>query len=334
MMAEFSPHQPVSDRMPAHDGVAPEHVTVLLREAVELLQPRPGGQYLDGTFGGGGHTRALLEASASTGRALAIDADPAAIARGAALRAEFGDRLALREGNFAALATFAREAGMVSLNGILLDLGLSSYQLADRERGFSFGGDGPLDMRFGPGAVLTAADIVNTFDERELADLIFRYGEERHARRIARAIVREREQSPITRTARLAAIVAGAVARQEGGRGQRIHPATRTFQALRIAVNRELEALEEAMAGALTVLSPGGRLVVIAFHSLEDRIVKNFLRREAMGCVCPPRVPVCVCGHEATLRVITPKGVRPSEAEVSANPRSRSAILRAAEKVT
>ncbi len=319
-------------RAAAGRGGAPGHVTVLPREAVEGLAPRPGGRYLDGTFGGGGHTRALLEASAPDGRVLGIDADPAAIARGAALRAEFGDRLILRGGNFAALATHAREAGLAPLDGVLLDLGLSSYQLADRERGFSFGGDGPLDMRFGPGAARTAADLVNGADEGELADLLFRYGEERHARRIARAIVREREREPIARTARLAAIVAGAAPRQGRDR-ERIHPATRTFQALRIAVNGELEALEEGLAGALEVLAPGGRLAVIAFHSLEDRIVKDFIRREARGCVCPPRVPVCVCGHRPSLRPVTRKGVRPGEAEVAANPRSRSAILRVAEKV-
>lgn len=308
------------------------HITVLLREAVDALLPRPGGRYLDGTFGGGGHTRALLAASAPDGRVLALDADPAAIARGQALRAEVGGRLVLRLGNFSGLAGIAAAEGFAPLDGILLDLGLSSYQLDDPARGFSFSGDGPLDMRFGPGAVESAAELVNGRDEAELADLIFRYGDERWARRIARAIVRERARGPIATTGALAAIVAGAVASAGAGR-ERIHPATRTFQAIRIAVNRELAVLEEALAGALAALAPGGRLAVIAFHSLEDRIVKEFMRREATDCVCPPGLPVCVCDHRAALRLIGRKGLRPGDAEVAANPRSRSAILRVAERL-
>lgn len=308
------------------------HFPVLLREAVDALTPRSDGRYLDGTFGGGGHTAALLAASAPAGRVLALDADPAAIGRGEALRAEFGARLTLQQGNFAELAAFATATGFAPLDGILLDLGLSSFQLADAERGFSFAHNGPLDMRFGPGATETAAAIVNGRDEAELADLIFRYGEERWARRIARAIVRERERAPIETTGALAAIVSRAVASSGAGR-ERIHPATRTFQALRIAANRELAVLEEALAGALTVLAPGGRLAIIAFHSLEDRIVKLFMRREATECICPPQLPVCVCDHHATLRLVTRKGIRPSEAEVAENPRSRSAILRIAERL-
>jgi 16S rRNA (cytosine1402-N4)-methyltransferase len=308
------------------------HYPVMLHEAVEALAPRDGGRYLDGTFGGGGHTAALLTASAPNGRVLALDADPAAIARGETLRAEAGGRLMLQQGNFAELADFASTSGFAPLDGILLDLGLSSFQLADAERGFSFAHDGPLDMRFGPGATETAAAIVNGRDENELADLIFLYGEERWARRIARAIVRERERAPIDTTGALAAIVSRAVASSGAGR-ERIHPATRTFQALRIAANRELAVLEEALAGALAVLAPGGRLAIIAFHSLEDRIVKLFMRREATDCICPPQVPVCVCDHHATLRLVTRKGIRPSEAEIAENPRSRSAILRVAERL-
>jgi 16S rRNA (cytosine1402-N4)-methyltransferase len=308
------------------------HTPVLLREAVAALAPRPGGRYLDGTFGGGGHTRAILAASAPDGRVLALDADPAAIERGRALAGGAGDRLILREGNFAGLARVAREADFAPVDGILLDLGLSSYQLADPARGFSFAADGPLDMRLGPGATETAAEIVNGCGEDELTDLIFRYGEERWARRIARAIVRERERAPIATTGALAAIVAGAVA-SAGAARERIHPATRTFQALRIAVNRELSTLEEALAGVPGILAPGGRLAVIAFHSLEDRIVKEFMRREATDCICPPRQPVCTCDHRATLRLIGRKGIRPGEAEVAANPRSRSAILRVAERI-
>jgi 16S rRNA (cytosine1402-N4)-methyltransferase len=307
-------------------------VTVLLREAVEGLAPRPGGRYLDGTLGGGGHTRALLEASAPDGRVLALDADPAAIARGESLRAEYGDRLVLRQANFASLAGAARETGFAPLDGVLLDLGLSSFQLADTARGFSFQQDGPLDMRFGPGAATSAAELVDGAAEEELADILWRYGEERHARRIARAIVRERERAPIATTGALAALVARAVPHRPGER-DRIHPATRTFQALRIVVNGELDALESALDGALATLAPGGRLAVIAFHSLEDRIVKEFMRREATDCICPPRLPVCVCGHRATVRLVTRKGVRPGEAEVAANPRAQSARVRAAERI-
>jgi len=310
----------------------PGHFPVLLYEAVAALAPRTDGRYLDGTFGGGGHTAALLAASAPAGRVLSLDADPAAIVRGEALLAAVGERLTLRQGNFAELADFATATGFAPLDGILLDLGLSSFQLADAERGFSFATAGPLDMRFGPGAPETAAAIVNSRDETELADLIFLYGEERWARRIARAIVRERERAPIETTGVLAAIVARVVASSGAGR-ERIHPATRTFQALRIAANRELAVLEEALAGALTALAPGGRLAIIAFHSLEDRIVKLFMRREATDCICPPQVPVCVCDHRATLRLVTRKGLRPSEAEVAENPRSRSAILRVAERL-
>ncbi|MGN6675204.1 MAG: 16S rRNA (cytosine(1402)-N(4))-methyltransferase RsmH [Thermomicrobiales bacterium] len=308
----------------------PGHTPVLLAETLAALQPHSGWRHLDGTFGGGGHTRALMAASAPAGRVLALDADPAAIARGAALVAEFGDRLTLREGNFSNLAEYARETGFAPLDGVLLDLGLSSYQLADSARGFSFNSDGPLDMRFGPGAITTAADLVNTLPEDELANLIFTYGEDRWARRIARAIVRHRASALFTTTAQLAAVVARAV---PAGRGSKIHPATRTFQALRIAVNRELDVLEAALAGALDVLAPGGRLAVISFHSLEDRIVKQFIRREATDCLCPPITPVCVCGHRATVRPVTRKGIRAGAAEVAANPRSRSAILRVAEKL-
>lgn len=321
------------EQAPATAG-PPGHVTVLLQEAVAGLAVRPGGRYLDGTFGGGGHTRALLAASALDGRVLALDADPAAIARGQALRAEFGTRLVLREGNFADLARYAHDASLAPLDGVLLDLGLSSLQLTDPARGFSFQADGPLDMRFGPGATTTAAEIVGRYGEAELADLFWRYGEERHSRRIARAIVQARERAPLMTTGALAATVAAAVPRSAGSARERIHPATRTFQALRIAVNGELAALETALAGALAVLAPGGRLAVIAFHSLEDRLVKVFMRRAATDCLCPPRLPACVCGHRATMRLVTRKAIRPGVAEVAANPRSRSATLRIAEKLS
>jgi 16S rRNA (cytosine1402-N4)-methyltransferase len=305
---------------------------VLLAEAISRLQPRPGGRYLDGTFGGGGHTRALLESSVPDGIVLALDADPAAIDRASTLRQDPGiaERLIPVRANFADLAVVARERGVAPLDGILLDLGLSSFQLDQPERGFAFRHEGPLDMRFDPDRGAPAGELVNSLPERELADLIWRYGEEPRSRHIARAIARERERAPIETTSRLAEIVAGALG---GRRGRDIHPATRTFQALRIATNEELTALESALAGALDVLAPGGRLVVIAFHSLEDRIVKRFIERESAGCVCPPEIPVCVCGHRPKLQRITRRAVRPDAAEMEANSRARSAVLRVAERL-
>ena len=296
------------------------------------MQPRSSGRYLDGTFGGGGHTRALLDASAPDGLVLALDADPAAIERACALQRDPGiaQRLIPVRANFADLAAVAREQGVAPLDGILLDLGLSSFQLDQPQRGFAFRHEGPLDMRFDPDRGVPASDLVNTLSERELADLIWRYGEEPGSRRIARAIVRERERAPIETTIHLAEIVTAALG---GRRGRDIHPATRTFQALRIATNEELTALEAALSGALDVLNPGGRLAVIAFHSLEDRIVKRFIERESAQCVCPPEVPVCVCGHRPRLQKITRRAVRPGAAEMDANPRSRSAVLRVAERL-
>jgi 16S rRNA (cytosine1402-N4)-methyltransferase len=308
------------------------HRPVLLAEAIAALQPQPGGRYLDGTFGGGGHTRALLESSAPDGIVLALDADPAAIDRALALRQNPGitERFIPVRANFADLAGIARERGVAPLDGILLDLGPSSFQLDQPERGFAFRHEGPLDMRFDPHQGAPASALVNTLPERELADLIWRYGEEPGSRRIARAITREREQAPIETTTRLAGIVAGALG---GRRGREIHPATRTFQALRIATNAELTALEAALSGALEVLAPGGPLAVIAFHSLEDRIVKRFIEREGMACVCPPEVPVCICNHRPRLRKVTRRAVRPDTTEMDANPRARSAILRVAERL-
>jgi 16S rRNA (cytosine1402-N4)-methyltransferase len=309
----------------------PGHQPVLLDEAVAALRPRPGGRYLDGTFGGGGHARALLAASAPDGIVLALDADPAAVARAEAMREEpgIGARLLPVQANFADLAAIAREQGVVPLDGVLLDLGLSSFQLDAPERGFAFRFEGPLDMRFDPTRGTPARDLVNELPERELADLIWRYGEEPGSRRIARAVAHERERAPIETTTRLARIVERALG---GRRGRDIHPATRTFQALRIATNDELAALEEALAGAADVLAPGGRLAVIAFHSLEDRLVKQFMARESAACVCPPEMPVCVCGHRPRLTKVTRRAIRASEAEAAANPRARSAVLRVAER--
>ena len=308
------------------------HQPVLLDEAIALLAPRPGGRYLDGTFGGGGHTRALLAATAPDGIVLALDADPAAISRAEALAASLDRPEQLRpvQTNFVHLADVARESGLIPLDGVLLDLGLSSFQLDEAARGFSFQGDGPLDMRFDPTAGPSAADLVSQLPEAELADLLWRFGEEPNSRRIARAIVQERQREPVASTGRLATIVERA---SGGRRGRAAHPATKTFQALRIAVNAELEVLEQALEGAVEVLAPGGRLVVIAFHSLEDRIVKRFIERESATCVCPPQLPVCICNHRPRLQRLTRRAVRPSPAEIAANSRSRSAVLRAAQRL-
>ncbi len=316
---------------PSRDG-APGHLPVLLPETLALLAPRPGGRYLDGTFGGGGHAREILAASAPDGRLLAIDADPAAVARAGALRAEpgVGDRLMFVSGTFADLAEIARAEGFAPLDGVLLDLGLSSFQLDEAARGFAFRFDGPVDMRFDPTRGESAADLVGRLDAGDLADLIWRYGEEPKSRQIARAVVREREREPILTTTRLAAVVEAAAG---GRRGRETHPATRTFQALRIAVNDELAALERGLAGALEVLAPGGRLAVISFHSLEDRIVKRFIAHESAQCVCPPGLPVCTCGHRPRLRKVTGRAVKAGAAEIAANPRARSAVLRAAERL-
>jgi 16S rRNA (cytosine1402-N4)-methyltransferase len=311
------------------------HRPVLLDEAVAWLAPRPGGRYLDGTFGGGGHSRAILAASAPDGRVLALDADLAAVARGLALATEPGldGRLRVVHSNFAELGDVAGREGMLPLDGVLLDLGLSSFQLDAAERGFAFRFDGPLDMRFDPTRGVPAAELVNDLPVDALADLIWRYGEEPRSRRIAAAIVRARVKAPIATTARLAALVSDALGgRRRVSSGRDTHPATRTFQALRIAVNDELAALESALAAAVDALVPGGCLVVIAFHSLEDRIVKRFIAREAATCVCPPGLPVCVCGHRPRLRKLT-GAVKPGPAEVAANPRARSAVLRAAERL-
>jgi 16S rRNA (cytosine1402-N4)-methyltransferase len=305
------------------------HRPVLLAEAVAALLPRAGGRYLDGTFGGGGHAAALLAASAPDGRVLALDRDPAAIERGAALAAEWGGRLVVRQADFRDLAAAARAEGVAPLDGLLLDLGVSSFQLDQAERGFSFQADGPLDMRMDPTGGRPASALVNELPEGELADLIYQYGEERASRRIARSIVQARARAPLRTTGDLARAVTAAIGRPPGG----LHPATRTFQALRIAVNDELGALERALAGALEVVRPSGRIVVISFHSLEDRIVKQFFRREATDCLCPPSLPVCQCGHRAQLRIITKHPITPGDAEAAANPRSRSAKMRVAERL-
>ncbi len=306
------------------------HVPVLLQETLDILQPRSGGSYVDGTLGGGGHAEAILERSSPEGRLLGFDLDPEAIERVRERLKRFGDRFVEVHASFAEIERWVRWYGFAPADGILLDLGLSSDQLANLERGFGFQASAPLDMRFNPlQSMPSARELVNRLELAELIDLLRRYGEEPRAKTIARAIVRQREHAPIETTAELAAIVERSVGHKRG----KTHPATRTFQALRIAVNQELAALESALPQAIEVLAPGGRLVVISFHSLEDRIVKRFFVDQAATCVCPPGLPICVCGRKPRVKILTKHGVRASPEEIARNPRSRSAILRAVEKL-
>lgn len=313
------------------EAVSFSHLSVLPAEVLSLLDPAPGGIYLDGTVGGGGHARLILEAAAPDGRLIGLDRDPSALRKAAEVLAPFGDRVVLRHCNFSEAAGVLAELGISGLDGMLLDLGVSSHQLDEASRGFSFRGEAPLDMRMDPTSGPTAADLVNTAAAEELARIFREYGEERWAGRIARRIVQVRQQHPLTTTRQLAELVRDAV---PGGKAPaRIHPATRVFQALRIKVNQELEHLSRGIAEAIDLLNPGGRLVVISFHSLEDRIVKRFFQEEAKGCICPPRLPTCVCNHRPRLELLTRKGVRASDAEVEANPRARSAVLRAVRRI-
>jgi len=306
--------------------LAPTHIPVLVEETIQALAVQPGGRYIDCTLGGGGHTAAILEHSSPGGQLLGIDIDPEAVKTARKkLEAYSGSTLLIND-NFANLRSICYKYDFLPVHGIVLDLGLSSLQLSGTVRGFSFQREAPLDMRFNPGQELTAADIVNAYPVAELAHLIKAYGEEGHCRRIARRIVQER---PVKTTVHLARIIEHVI----GSRRTRIHPATKTFQALRIAVNRELEYLESALRQAVDLLGFEGRLVVISYHSLEDRIVKQFMQREAKDCICPPSAPTCVCKHTASLRLVNKRTITPSETEVEANPRSRSAKLRAAERV-
>lgn len=306
------------------------HITVLLKEAIDALQPRVGGVYVDGTFGGGGHSRELLERVNGEARLFVIDADPDAIRRAEDLRdSEIGRGIEPVHDNFRNLAAIAKEHNFPEVDGMLFDLGLSSFQLDQAERGFAFRFDGPLDMRFDNTTGISAADLVNTASAEELAGIFWRYGEERQSRRIARVIVDRRETAVFETTGDLAAVIETAVG---GRRGRAIHPATKSFQALRIAVNEELSALEDVLEAAVNLLTPGGRLAVISFHSLEDRIVKQFIARESASCICPPDVPVCICHHSPRLKRIG-KPIKPTAHEQAINTRSRSAIMRVAERL-
>jgi len=310
---------------------AADHVPVLAEEVRELLSVQPGETIIDGTFGAGGHSRLLASDLQNSGKLVAIDRDPTVRSYFDRVKASTrGVQMRFLRGDYAVVLSQLAGNG-VRADAILLDLGLSSMQVDRPERGFSYATDAPLDMRMDPSDEVGAADVIATWDERELETIFRRYGEERYARQIARAIVRRRSETPIERTGQLVDVVRASIpAPARFGEG---HPAKRVFQALRIEVNHELESLEAGLPAAFEMLRPGGRLVVISFHSLEDRIVKRFLRDRARGCTCPPEFPICVCGHEPELRILTPKLVRPSTREVEHNPRASSARLRAAIKV-
>jgi 16S rRNA (cytosine1402-N4)-methyltransferase len=310
---------------------AADHVPVLAEEVRELLGVQPGETVVDGTFGAGGHSRLFAEELQGSGKLVAIDRDPTVRSYFDRVKASTrGVQTRFLRGDYAVVLSQLAGNG-VRADVVLLDLGLSSMQIDRPERGFSYATDAPLDMRMDPSDELSAADVIATWDEKELETIFRRYGEERYARQIARAIVRRRNESPIERTGHLVDVVRASIpAPARFGEG---HPAKRVFQALRIEVNHELESLEAGLPAALEMLRPGGRLAVISFHSLEDRIVKHFLRERARGCTCPPEFPICVCGHEPELRILTPKLVRPSAREIDHNPRASSARLRAAVKV-
>jgi 16S rRNA (cytosine1402-N4)-methyltransferase len=314
------------------------HIPVMLMEMLATLGPRDGAIYLDGTFGGGGYARAILERAQC--HVWAVDRDETAIARGAALAAQYSDRLHLLHGRFGDMLTLLTEAGVHALDGIVLDIGVSSFQIDDPARGFSFMTDGPLDMRMGrhgtdgdAGSELTAAVLVNTLPEQELANILFQLGEERASRRVARAIVTARTEAPIETTGRLASIIRAVLPPDRSGH----HPATRSFQALRLRVNDELGEIERGLAQAALLLNPGGRVVVVSFHSLEDRIVKRFMTEVSGRTPAPsrhdPRGFARSGAGAARFRLLTPKALRPGEAEIAINPRARSARLRAIERL-
>lgn len=307
------------------------HQSVLPAEVLQYLAPRPGGVYVDGTLGGGGHSELILEAIGPDGVLYGIDRDPAALAAASERLSRFGDRFQSLQGSFGDLVKLLATKGVREIDGLLLDLGVSSPQLDRPERGFSFRADGPLDMRMDPTQGETAADLVNSLSERELELAIKEYGEERWARKIAQRIVTDRQEQPFTTTLQLATLVERTIPRRF--QEDRIHPATRTFQGLRILVNGELEQVEQGLQAAIGLLKPGGRLVVISFHSLEDRIVKQRLRDAASGCRCPRQLPQCVCGQVPLVRVLTSRPVTAGAVELADNPRSRSAKLRSAERL-
>jgi 16S rRNA (cytosine1402-N4)-methyltransferase len=307
------------------------HKPVMVKEIAESLSCKRGGIYVDGTVGGGGHAYEILERTAPNGLLIGIDLDDEALIEAEKSLRSFGERKILVKGNFADVAAIITSLNIKLVDGILLDLGVSSHQLENAERGFSFSLEAPLDMRMDRSRGFTACDLVNHFSEKELEKVIRDYGEEKMARRIARAIIKKRKAEPLLTTTDLAAVVYEAAS--SGYRLQRIDPATRTFQAIRIAVNNELDNLPKAIRSGIELLKRGGRFSIISFHSLEDRIVKNEFRLLEKGCVCPPDLPVCGCGRKTLIKVLTRKPVRPDECEIAVNLRARSARLRTAERI-
>ena len=303
------------------------HISVLYHNIIESLRPKSPGRYVDATVGAGGHAWGILDASSPDGQLLGFDLDPQALELANQRLDAFSGRYTLQHASYTSLLLTLQQLGWDRVDGIVIDLGVSSMQIDSPERGFSFLRDGPLDMRFDPTQLTSAADLVNTLSEPDLADIFWRYGEERLSRRIARAIIANR---PFHTTLELANLIQKTVGKSSG----KIHPATRSFQALRIAVNGELQALESFLPQAVTALKPGGRLAVISFHSLEDRIVKQFFRKESSDCICPPDQPVCTCEHKASIIDLTRHPLTAGEEEITGNPRSRSARLRVAEKIT
>jgi 16S rRNA (cytosine1402-N4)-methyltransferase len=315
---------------PSLERFNPEHTPVMLREALDQLQCKSGGIYVDATLGMAGHAQGILQKTEPAGMLIGIDRDKDSIEIASSILKPFGDRVRLFHENYKNLPLILNNLAVGPIDGILADLGVSSYQLMSPDRGFSFQGEGILDMRMDRSQRLTAADLVNELSQDQLADIIYKYGEERLSRKIAAAIVAEREKAQITRCSRLADIVTRVL--RVRGHGH-IHPATRTFQALRIAVNQELEGLDAFINEAVTYLKPGGRMVVIAFHSLEDRIVKTAFKRLSGLCVCNRPAGLCVCPRQSVVRVVTHRPLRAGAAELTANPRARSARLRAIERV-
>jgi 16S rRNA (cytosine1402-N4)-methyltransferase len=301
------------------------HIPVLYHEIIEALAPYSGGRYIDGTLGAGGHAWGILNTSSPNGNLLGIDLDSQALVVANQRLSIFKDRAIIRKGSYIDMKSFSNELGWNFVDGIILDFGVSSIQLDTKDRGFSYQADAPLDMRFGDHSSITAADIINTYSEKDLADIIWQYGDEKFARRIARIICQHR---PVSSTTELADLVKKAY----GGKKSQIHPATRTFQAIRIAVNQEMQAIEIVIPQAIDLLKPGGRLAIISFHSLEDRIVKTIFRKESKDCICPPHQPICTCNHLATIKEINRKPIEATQQEILENPRSRSAKLRIAEK--
>lgn len=307
-------------------GESNPHLPVLYHEVLYALNPTSGGRYIDGTLGAGGHSRGILEKSSPDGLLLGMDLDPAALEIASSRLRDYSTRASLIQASYTEMKTRAQVRGWTKVNGILLDLGVSSIQLDNPDKGFSFRSDSPLDMRFNPQSGRTAADLVNHLTESELLHILWDFGEEQNAKRIVHSIIGAR---PVTTTMQLASIIEKTVGKSRKG----IHPATRTFQALRIAVNHELENVSAVLPDAISLLEQGGRLAVITFHSLEDRIIKHYFQQESRNCVCPSELPVCQCGHHASIRMLKPHFIQPGEEEIRTNPRARSAKLRVVEKI-